>query len=622
MDVIEREDVKIENAVIISGLTLTETDEVVESYLLRFGSIRQNFLIDDPQSVFHHNAVVEFSHNSAICNIEPQLPLTIVSPTDMSVIFRIHKLSTAYSTATSSDTAKQLKSLEDKNVESRQDIIKQNSMKMNGVTHLDDASHREDCGLENLKSSTKVLTSVTNTPQRTGSFKPSALKIDNNNPAKVNMSTTSPHSLTEANSVSVRIPISSMHPPDIQRVIMEHVVKISETVPQHSASFCLKAFSGRMPRPGNEPDFDTWRTSVDYLLNELSLSESHKMQKILDSLLPPASDVIKHVSPNAPASECLRLLESVYGSVEDGDELLAKFINTLQDPGEKSSAYLHRLYVLLCTTIRRGGIAESERDRYLLKQFCRGCWDNALIVELQLERIKADPLSFAELAVLLRTAEEKKTSKEERMRKHLGLGRPSPTTLKLRTITHQQSAHFNNSLEVDATNIPAFDNPKQKVSKQKSKTQCPETSEADALKKEIMALQSQITAIKTSADQEVRERTEASELQQLKGQIAELKVQLATSGAQRKQFEKSPQQSNNPSDFGVSRERNGRQKTTELKTNRPRPWYCFRCGDDGHLAIYCKNAPNPFRVEEKRQNLREKQAEWDLRNGGATVPLN
>lgn len=83
-------------------------------------------------------------------------------------------------------------------------------------------------------------------------------------------------------------------------------------------------FSGRSPRPSHEPDFDTWCASVDFLLNDQSLSNLHKTGKILNSLLPPASNVVKYISPHVLPSHCLKLLESVYGSVEDGDELFAK----------------------------------------------------------------------------------------------------------------------------------------------------------------------------------------------------------------------------------------------------------------------------------------------------------
>ncbi len=311
--------------------------------------------------------------------------------------------------------------------------------------------------------------------------------------------------------------------------------------------------------------------------------------------------------------------------MEDGDELLAKFISTLQNPGEKSSAYLHRLHVILSATIRRGGVAEGERDRCLLKQFCRGCWDNTLIADLQLEKRKADPPPFAELAILIRTVEDKQTSKEERMRKHLGMSKYPSVPLKLRTATHQQSVYPFSTFEEDVAETPAPSNAKQKAPKQKGKVQCPDMSEVGILRKEIAGLQSQIAAIKADTRKEEGKCTETNELVELKNQIEELKVQVAASGAQRNQPERSPhlKSSLSRSNFNeVSRKENERPRYTEMRSNRPRPWYCFRCGDDGHLAANCENEPDPSRVEEKRQKLKERQAEWDLRIGTASVPLN
>uniref|UniRef100_A0A674NRV9 Paraneoplastic antigen Ma-like C-terminal domain-containing protein n=1 Tax=Takifugu rubripes TaxID=31033 RepID=A0A674NRV9_TAKRU len=118
-------------------------------------------------------------------------------------------------------------------------------------------------------------------------------------------------------------------------------------------------------------------------------------------------------------------LYSVYGSVEDGDELLAKFMGTLQNNDEKPSDYLNRLQVA-SAVVRRGGIAEGERNRYLLKQFCRGCWNDGLIADLQLERRTSVPPSFAEVVLLVRTEEDKQASKHDRMKKHLGLHKQSP----------------------------------------------------------------------------------------------------------------------------------------------------------------------------------------------------
>ncbi len=92
------------------------------------------------------------------------------------------------------------------------------------------------------------------------------------------------------------------------------------------------------------------------MLSDPFISDLHRVRRIYDSLLPPATDVVKHVCPPALPGVYLEILESVYGSVEDGDELLAKFMGTLQNQGEKSSDYLHRLQVILSATIRRGAL--------------------------------------------------------------------------------------------------------------------------------------------------------------------------------------------------------------------------------------------------------------------------
>lgn len=210
------------------------------------------------------------------------------------------------------------------------------------------------------------------------------------------------------------------------------------------------------------------------------------------------------------------------------------------------------------------------------------------------------------------------------MRKHLGVSKHTSTPLKLRTATLQQSVHPFSTFEEDVAQTPAPGNGKQKASKQKGKVQCPDVSEVAILRKEIAGLQSQIAAFKAGAMKEGN-CTETNELAELKKHIAELKVQITASGAQRNQSERFLSQRENLSKPGAretSRDGNGKPKHTEMRTNRPRPWYCFRCGDDGHLAINCENPPNLSRVEEKKRKLRERQAEWDLQHGFTTESLN
>ncbi len=70
MDVVERENVNVSNAVIVGGITLSESDQNLEAWLMRYGSISRTLLIDDPASEFHRQAIIEFAHSSAMKNLK------------------------------------------------------------------------------------------------------------------------------------------------------------------------------------------------------------------------------------------------------------------------------------------------------------------------------------------------------------------------------------------------------------------------------------------------------------------------------------------------------------------------------------------------------------------------
>lgn len=168
----------------------------------------------------------------------------------------------------------------------------------------------------------------------------------------------------------------------------------------------LRSFSGKTPTPNHEADFDTWRTHIELIQNDPSMSPLQISRKILESLLPPAADVVKGIRPESLPVAYLQLLDSAFGTVEDGEELFAQFLNTLQDPGEKPSTYLHRLQSALNRATKRGGVTHQEVDKHLLKQFCRGCWDNALLNALQLEQKKRNPPQFSDLLLMIRSEED------------------------------------------------------------------------------------------------------------------------------------------------------------------------------------------------------------------------
>uniref|UniRef100_A0A3Q2VFT6 Paraneoplastic antigen Ma-like C-terminal domain-containing protein n=1 Tax=Haplochromis burtoni TaxID=8153 RepID=A0A3Q2VFT6_HAPBU len=198
---------------------------------------------------------------------------------------------------------------------------------------------------------------------------------------------------------------TEMNPPEIHKVVVEHVVK-TDTVP----AFRLRPFSGKIPKPANKTDYETWRSHIELLLADPNLA--------------PLADVVKGLGSNTIPSIYLKVLDSAFALVQDGEELFAQFLNTLQEPGEKPSAFLQRLQLTLNTVMKRGGILSSDFNKHLLKQFCRGCWDSDILNKLQLENLRSNPPCFAELLLLLRTEEGRQLAKENLMKKHLTASKP------------------------------------------------------------------------------------------------------------------------------------------------------------------------------------------------------
>lgn len=74
-----------------------------------------------------------------------------------------------------------------------------------------------------------------------------------------------------------QIPINLLSPPEVHwlcMVIVEHIVKSSDVVFPPNSQYRLKPFSGRVPHPPFETDYDTWRSSVESCLTDPSFTET------------------------------------------------------------------------------------------------------------------------------------------------------------------------------------------------------------------------------------------------------------------------------------------------------------------------------------------------------------
>ena len=175
----------------------------------------------------------------------------------------------------------------------------------------------------------------------------------------------------------------------------------------------LRLFSGKTPTPSGEVDYETWRLLVKQVEEDDSVSELDKKRVLLQNLLRPALDAVKN---STTSTEILLILDNLYGSIVDGDELLIKFHTTYQGDKESASEYLQRLYIILMDAAEHGGTELAKVPKLLIKQFIRGVGDEQLVLKLKLEDKVEAPPTFATLLLDVRTQESKALEKKLRLR--------------------------------------------------------------------------------------------------------------------------------------------------------------------------------------------------------------
>lgn len=565
MDIFEKRGIKIPNAVLIKEATTTETDDEVIDFLQQYGSILKSECIDEPDSAFHNSIVAEYNSGAALAALRPILPYTYKC-NDAETTYKILDLSTVCAHEVGKlQTQNYLSELQKVAKLTGQDFV----VVLNGVMSLlgqsvtqlnptasDDESPSEDDEKPPPPAATVGLQVSPLLPAAT--FGPPvglAGSDQNTKPQpRVQPAPTAQHASRTA------LPAMShanLDPPEV-RYVVEHIVKNDDSSLHFTQR--LRAFSGRSPRPQTESDYDTWRSGVELLLKDPAMSDLQRSRKIFDSLLPPAADMVKHLRPDTQPTVYLQTLDSAYGTVQDGDELYAKFMDTFQDAGEKPSNNLQRLQVALNQAVKRGGVLNKDFGRHLLTQFCRGCWDNSLITELQLKQRKYNPPSFAEFLLLLRTEEDREAAKAIRMKQHLGSSRS-------RVATHAQYAYTDSA---EKGEIAALTNTTQQLAQQLADIQ-----------KQLVALTAAQSSLSSS-------------------QSAAFK---STPGRKLGEGQRAGKPPKNPSSV-------------------PKAGYCYRCGEDGHIKTHCDNPPNSALVAAKRKQFTEKQQRWQKSNPTSRHPLN
>lgn len=562
-EVIQTSGVKIPNCVLVNaGFTNTAADEETFDFLNKHGKIERSIKIDDPESEFHKQAIVEYSSGSALQSLSP-LPHSFQSKTHAELTIHVRALSDVYAptvsktvTQTYLSELKQIAKLAGKDFAA---VLRNELSVISEAVQVDvTEAYSEDINPPNTQEK--------HTPESTEHFSPLPSTVTEQHVHPDRNWSSPPAPSNERTHPALNL--SVVNPPEIQKMIVEHIVRNEDSAMQIHIPMRLRLFSGRCPYPNNEVDYETWRSNVELVLKDTKLSDLHKSRKLLESLSSPAIDIVRHLSAESPPKTYLEILDSAFSTVEDGDDLFAKYLNTWQEAaGEKPSAYLQRLQVMLNTTFRRGGVCASEIDRQLLRQFVRGCWDNALLSELQLEshQKKENPPTFAELLRLLRTAENKRMSKATRMKQHFSASKSKASS------------------QYQGASVQCEDYTPTQWAPDSS-------SEIQDLKRQIANLQSQLTRI----------------------------TQKDGSKKQTKQAAPRSATTQPPVDTPTSQKTQSHSSNAKTNTSkRPKPWYCFRCGEDGHIKLQCESEPNPTLASSKRKQLIKKQQAWDVENGAS-----
>lgn len=315
----------------------------------------------------------------------------------------------------------------------------------------------------------------------------------------------------------------------------------------------LRLFSGVLPTPYGEEQFDNWLEQAQLMVEESECADREKRRRLMESLKGPALEIFKSArvtDPDISAAKCLEALENAFGTAESGEDLYFAFRMLRQQPTEKLSEFLRRLEQSLVKVVQQGGISVTYMDRARLEQVLRGATaSDFMLVNLRLRERRDKPPTFLQLLKEIRSEEEYEASRK----------------------------------------------------KVNPSVQCVQAKqEVDVKRAEIQSLKAEVKELKTMVASVVRKPTPVAQdcVKNKPVTITPCQNPLdAEPIALKKQVKRLQQKVSNretEADVAVSKVEVSSKKRQPQKT--PEEQFCYRCGKNGHFATRCPNPENLNKV--------------------------
>ena len=329
--------------------------------------------------------------------------------------------------------------------------------------------------------------------------------------------------------------------------------------PQESNAFRrLRVFSGVNPTPASEETLDCWLEQAQLMLDDCDCSSKEKKKRIVESLKGPALEIIQAIRYNDPAAtpqDYLAAIENVFGTSKSGEDLYLKFRSMQQKPNERLSDFVRRLEKVLTKAVQKGGLSHFLRDRARVEQLLRGAVESDIMfLQLRLKERLNKPPSFMTLLSEIRVEEDQKMTRQH------------------------TSSSVRHLAAADIKMKP---------------------SEIDNLKYQIQTLQSQVQqlTVRGASPQTRALATSAAhsdpDVHALQEQVLSLQHQLSW----RDQPSKVPPAQERPK-LNFSQKPNSIKEPAKMSKDSSEV-FCYRCGEDGHIATNCANPENPSKVIRK-----------------------